>query len=503
MNGNNRYRIRDISIVKQLGLIVNPNNRYRLNKKQEAEYKSIINNKIDDLEDAKKRNFDSSKKRFIITWAQSETDIHNEAWKNLKVYAKSIKAEILVICGRYANPTSLNKSKAIESNEKSKNLWHKELRPYLYASRQNIHEYLCVLADVKVQPTAITPLSGFNGITALESCIIGHPHLHFKSLPILPSYPHKVLLTTGAITLPNYTDTKSGKKGEFHHTLGFAIVELDGEHFHVRQVQFNKDGSFYDLDKYVNGEVIQSNNYPAIVLGDLHLGVENKDLIDKTFNLIDNIKFDKIILHDVFDGSSINHHELKNPFLLLDKENDGKLSLGSELEYILSWFRNRSKYNFVSIMSNHNDFVDRWLMNSDWRVIPNKELYLRLAMLKVKNMNKSIINLLLSDFKNVTCYEYGESFRMLGFELGLHGDKGANGSRGSANQFRDLNTRTITAHSHTPSRQLGSIIVGTSTHLNLGYNIGLCSWMNTHAIIYPNGKASLINFINGKFSTMV
>ena len=49
MNGNKRYRIRDISIVRQLGLTVNPGNRYRLNKNQEAEYKAILNNKIDAL----------------------------------------------------------------------------------------------------------------------------------------------------------------------------------------------------------------------------------------------------------------------------------------------------------------------------------------------------------------------------------------------------------------------------------------------------------------------
>jgi hypothetical protein len=30
----------------------------------------------------------------------------------------------------------------------------------------------------------------------------------------------------GAITKKNYTDSKSGKVGDFHHTFGFVIVEI-------------------------------------------------------------------------------------------------------------------------------------------------------------------------------------------------------------------------------------------------------------------------------------
>ena len=211
----------------------------------------------DVFKEAKNKVYDSSKQRFIISWAQSETEIHEQFLTNIEAYAKVLDASIHIVAGRYKSPTSLSSSKQLEKQEEDlKNTWHKRVIPYLDAARHKIHPHLCVLSDVKVQPTASTPLSGFNGLTGLESCIIGHPRVHLKSLPILDGYPHKLLLTTGSVTLENYTDTKVGKKGEFHHTLGFVFVELEGEIFHVRQVTADDDGSFYDLTFFVdNGEV--------------------------------------------------------------------------------------------------------------------------------------------------------------------------------------------------------------------------------------------------------
>ena len=39
-------------------------------------------------------------------------------------------------------------------------------------------------------------------------------------------YLPKMMMTTGSCTVKNYTDSKAGKKGEFHHTLGFVIIEI-------------------------------------------------------------------------------------------------------------------------------------------------------------------------------------------------------------------------------------------------------------------------------------
>ena len=59
------------------------------------------------FEEAKKRQFDKTKKRFIVTWAQNDTAVHKKFLANIEAYAKFIDADIHIIAGRYKNPTSL------------------------------------------------------------------------------------------------------------------------------------------------------------------------------------------------------------------------------------------------------------------------------------------------------------------------------------------------------------------------------------------------------------
>jgi hypothetical protein len=54
----------------------------------------------------------------------------------------------------------------------------------------------------------------------------GAPKVQMEMIPVLDGQKPKIMLTTGAITKKNYTDSKSGKVGDFHHTFGFVIVEI-------------------------------------------------------------------------------------------------------------------------------------------------------------------------------------------------------------------------------------------------------------------------------------
>ena len=460
----------------------------------------------DVFKDAKKKVYDKSKQRFIVSWAQSETEINEQFLTNIEAYAKVLDASIHIVAGRYKNPTSLSSNKHTKDKEKDlSNTWHDRVIPYLDAARHKIHHNLCILSDVKVQPTASTPLSGFNGLTGFESCIIGHPRVHLKSLPILDGYPHKLLLTTGSVTLENYTDTKSGKKGEFHHTLGFVVVELDGDIFHVRQVTADEDGSFYDLTFFVDEEGVHNHSgAESIIFGDLHLGETNLSVLKTSFDMASKLKCKDIVLHDVFNGHSISHHERNQPFKLLDRENDGSWSLVRELSQMVDFFNQYLDYSFIMVRSNHDEFLDRWLNDVDWRKANNKSAYLQLAnMLANDEYGKGIIPLYLKDrCKNVYCLALDESFRINGIECGMHGHKGTNGSRGGVIQFKNMNTKNITGHTHTPCREDGHSSVGTLTYLRVGYNVGPSSWMNSNIAIYPNGKHQHIHIINNKFSTL-
>ncbi len=343
-----------------------------------------------------------------------------------------------------------------------------------------------------------------NGLTGLESCIIGHPRSHLKFLPVLEGYPSKVLLTTGAITIENYTDTKIGKQSEFNHQIGCVIVELDGEIFHIRQIIAEQNGDFYDLNcRLKGGNIYNNDKIEVAVLGDIHLTSEEKENVDVSFEILEKFKPDHVVLHDIADMSSISHHEKRNPFQLLRREQDGSNSLERELNYITDWFKEKPKYNYVVPSANHNDFIDRWLQNEDWRKEGNKALYLKYANITAQGLApKGIIAYILeSEFDHIKCLGVDESYNVLGFELSLHGDRGASGSRGSITQFKNLNVKNITAHSHSASRTDGHLCVGTLTKLRMGYNLGMSSWSVSNVVIYPNGKAQHIHITRGKYTT--
>jgi len=163
-------------------------------------------------------------KTYIITAALNSTPIHKPFWDNLLAYARFKNAEIHVIASRYQNPTSV-------FSESRADVWCAEVLPYLDANRHNLFDGIQLMSDVKIQPTAVTPLSGLNGLSASESCIFGHPRVHMQFMPVPKGHKPKIMLTTGACTLPNYTDSKTGKKGDFHHTYGFVIVTEGDMHY--------------------------------------------------------------------------------------------------------------------------------------------------------------------------------------------------------------------------------------------------------------------------------
>ena len=129
---------------------------------------------------AQAKKLDKKKDTYIITYAQNDTPVHKQFFENILAYTKKLDAGLHVIAGRYNNPTSIFSKK-----QKEGEVWAREVQPFLDANRHNIHKHLQVLSDVKVSPTAATPLSGLKSMTGLESCIVGHPRQHLESLPIL------------------------------------------------------------------------------------------------------------------------------------------------------------------------------------------------------------------------------------------------------------------------------------------------------------------------------
>jgi len=162
--------------------------------------------------------------------------------------------------------------------------------------------------------------------------------------------------------------------------------------------------------------------------------------------------------------------------------------------------------NVVIVRSNHDDFIDRWLKDVDWRkttTFRNSLEYMEYAsaILSGKAKQGIVPYLINQKFPDFNTMDRSSSYKVKSWEVGQHGDVGANGSRGSLLQFRKLNTKIIVGHYHSPGRKDGALAVGTSTHLRVGYNMGPSSWLQTHVIIHNDGKAQHINFIDGEYTT--
>lgn len=398
------------------------------------------------IQEAKKRKIDKTKKRFIITWAQNDTVVHKNFLKNIEAYAKFIDADIHIIAGRYKNPTSINSNK--------KDSWSREIIKYLDANRHDLHKYVSIMSDVKIQPTAVNPMSSMEGMSGINSCVFGSPKVQMQVISVLEGSMSKIMMTTGAITKINYTDSKAGKKGEFHHTYGFVIIEIqDEEKFHIRQVTANESGEFNDLYFNVKKEKVTRNEkIEAIVLGDVHIGDTDEVVMKSTLDLLKKLKPKYTVVHDLFNGKSISHHDLKNPIKMYQKEIEGSNSLRNEIERMLEWIDRMKKYNLVIVRSNHDDFLDRWILNSDWKFdVKNTMEYIDFTKILLENKApKGLIPYIINtSFPNeVITLGRDESFKVKEWELGAHGDIGQNGSKGTLLQFRKINTKIVVGHYH-------------------------------------------------------
>ena len=450
-------------------------------------------------------------KRYIFTSAQNATPIHNGFFAALKRYAKHINAALVVIPFRYRNPTS-----HWSASNTSHEWWAEGLAPFMYDGRFDLHKHLTILADIKVQPTATSPLTGLEGITAERSAILGHPKIQFHTIPTPHHKLPKIMCSTGAVTRENYTDSKAGKKGEFHHSFGATIVELaPSGSFHLRQIIALHDGSFIDLDKEVTAKRIKkAPPAEAIVMGDTHVDFVDPAVVKATFvgknSMCAVLRPKRLVWHDLIDFYSRNHHHRGDPITTLVKHKTGMGDVRNEVIRACAFVDKYAPKGVENVLvpSNHPEAMMRWIKETDWRGDPeNAEFYLETALALVKAAKMTDAGATTVDpfvywarqliKSKAVMLDRDESYAVKKIELGMHGDKGPNGSRGSIKSFARIGPRSMVGHTHAPGIFEGCMQVGTSTYLKLEYTSGPSSWMQSHGVIYANGKRSLINFVKG------
>lgn len=414
---------------------------------------------------------------YIITTALNNTPVHRPFWENILKYAEFLGAQVHVIAARYKNPTSV-------FTDRDEDVWCQDVLPYLDAARHELFPGIHLMSDVKISPTAVTPLSGLNGLSGPESCIFGHPRVHMQFMPVPKGSDPKIMMTTGVCTLPNYTDSKAGKKGAFHHTYGFVIATESEFHY----VKANANGDFIDYHNMVTSDGISEAPPPkALVLGDIHVAKLTKRSKSRIRARIQEYDPETIILHDVLDCESVNPHTEKNALDKFKRFYNSNHDLSNEIEDTLNFLKDIMSLcpNVVLVPGNHEDMLDRYIANMDWKKdIANAMKYAELLPIALKE--ESVFAYLAKQI-GINATSINDSVRICGIELNIHGDKGANGSKGSSVQYKNMPFKMIKGHDHTPSCFDGCVSVGCQD-LDHGYNNGLSSWGIGDAIINADGK---------------
>lgn len=451
-------------------------------------------------------------KTLVITWAQNATPVQKPVLASLLRYCEANNAILIVIPGRYKNPTS----RWTTSQENAEH-WAPELTPYLMNQRRVINDNLLLAADIKIQPTRQSPLSGKEALAGGRSAIIGHPKAQMRAVATPQHALPMVLRTTGAVTLKNYTDTDTGKGAESHHRYGALVVEGIGRsRYHMRRISCMADGRFIDLDRLYTPEGIEdAPPYEALICGDAHYRFADPAVVKATFGaggMAEVLDPKKIIFHDLMDAYAVNPHHAGNPFVALAKERAGFNVLEDEVAETIAWAESLVGDREAWIIpSNHDDMVSRYVMRTDWRQdLPNAEFYLETAlhMARSARMEENGAAYLdpfqfwverLRSKPNLKCLPRGRSMQVKGWELGMHGDQGPNGARGSVKNLSRIGTKVVSGHGHSPAEEEGHLRVGTMTYLKLEYNAGPGSWLNTHGAIDALGKPHLFTVMGGEW----
>ena len=444
---------------------------------------------------------------YVVTTAQNNTDVDSVMLAALQSYCKENNARLLVAKTTY----NKNGFQSVEQFEDGV-YYAPEIVPFIVNEQIRIAGKIDFCAQANVLPTAKNPLSGFESITpAGIDIIIPAVKISLKCTASLKHARGKVLYSTGSITKRNYITRKAGAVAATEHNIGALVIDTRGEGpAVVRQLElmagatgFFDGGLFYTAEgafNHIDGGV------KALQFGDIHAEKMTPENLKKIIREIDAYAPENVLLHDVMDFSSRNHHNVKDCAFMFaqtvaNNTVEGDVKTVARIIDAIA----QTGVNVHVIESNHDLAINTWLKNADFKTDPvNALTYLQCMTALYAHIAKNTggdFNMLKYAYEtigggkhsdSIVFHETDESVIMAGVEMGCHGHTGINGSRGSPAQFRTLGIPMNTGHTHTPSITGGCYTAGVSGSLEMGYNIGPSSWQLANVVTYVNGQRQII-----------
>lgn len=431
------------------------------------------------------RNTNANK--VVITFAVDGHPIDQECLDVLLNYSKINKCDFFILWGQDG------KKKTGVGFKKDD---FKKIKNYLATSVEFDKDKKCQAKDLKISYSTKNPLINLDKLSNYTTTfIVGSPKQYLSILPYHPSGEYKVARSTGTISAIKYDSTVSGSLDKQHNTMGGLVLEYSesSKRYIVRELIYknfmiNDMGVVYTSNK--NVKPIKDSSVPAMVLGDMHFPEEDEECVAKTISLINKLNVDKVILHDIFSLNSISHHDIEKPLVQAIKTtNDGFMTLKDEMleasRKLDAMAKQCPNATFIVVHSNHDDFLAKYLNGSSWlydrpNTITAMKLFVDIA--EGKNPFEGYFT-----SKNVHFLKEHEALEICGYELGEHGHSGISGARGSALTYSKTYSKSVSAHTHSPSTYETSVIVGTNSKLLLGYNGGITKWAHDNVAIYGNG----------------
>jgi len=446
-------------------------------------------------------------KRFIITSVVVGCEVDEKMLASIDMYCRVNDAALLILIA--ADPSA-------DSFKNFNGILDKKLRNKTLIVQDVRLNNNCFLSAIKLSAKHIDPTTGLDRIGCRSgSFIYASPKQRLKVVPISNSTTPHVIMTTGAITTPNYeTQRYMSKRTSYianhDHVMGGIVVEIKNEEiFHYRQIQSDDFGNIIDLGvKYSSGcyEVISPK---ALVLGDLHAGETDHVAYNAWMMMSKKLKPEKIIVHDVFNGYSINPHEDNQHILKSIKSEFGLLSLKSEIEALSLYLANMTEHTkeVIIVKSNHDLFLDSYLQQGKYvKDYINYKYALELALVLANDedpLKYAVEKFLSEDVKNkIRWLKLDEDLLIDKVHCGNHGHIGPSGKRNPPISAIEKSYKySVTAHSHAPEILRGAYRVGTTSILNPAYRHGASSWLHTSCLIYNLNQRQLINCIFGEYTT--
>ena len=334
--------------------------------------------------------------------------------------------------------------------------------------------------------------------------VIPHVKQQAESLPRMKGQPERWAVATGTLCLPRYRAGRAGAEASADHVIGFTVIHNDGS---FDQVELDKDGQGFYRGLPINefGFADPAGD-SALVLGDIHAEKLDEYTFADAIELAQEVAAAHIVLHDLLDFTSRNHHNRGSGLFLASQAGRTVADDLMEAGGVLAQLIDQTDAQIVIVNSNHDRALDRWLEEADPRQDPvNCPLWCDLqkpryeaALQGIKDDSiplERALKLVCKqlDFKRIKFLGRDESYTVHGVELGHHGDCGINGARGGYTAFERLGGCYVIGHSHSGYKNGRRVAVaGVTGSFDMGYNVGASSWSHSHIVITSDGIPQVI-----------